>query len=143
MPSKIKIKNAYLRKESKQYPSHLIKIEDVKVSEGMNPKPTEVWRSNAFLVTLYVEANGLERMSVCRTELNEVGRWVDRIMWDDLQRLKRECGRGDRCAIEVYPADQNLVNVANMRHLWFMSGHVGWKNEPKPQPATGDSNDTV
>lgn len=37
---------------------------------------------------------------------------------NDLQRLKRECGRGDLDAVEVYPRDCDVVNVANMRHLF-------------------------
>lgn len=78
----------------------------------------EVWRSRDFLVQVYRERPGLIRLSVSRTALNSVKRWEDGIAWDDLQRLKRECGRGAFDAVEVYPADRDIINVANLRHLW-------------------------
>ena len=59
-------------------------------------------------------------MSIHRTDLNADGEWVDGIRWEELQRLKAECGFGDRDAVEVYPAEQDVVNVANFRHLWVM-----------------------
>lgn len=79
----------------------------------------EVWRSRNFLVQVYEEANGFERLSICSTWPDGAGRWQDRIAWDELMILKRQCGRGDRDALEVYPADGDIVNVANMRHLWL------------------------
>lgn len=35
-------------------------------------------------------------------------------------RLKAECGRGDKWAVELYPPDEAVVNVANIRHLWLL-----------------------
>lgn len=84
----------------------------------------EVWRSKEFLVQIYDEGGGVERMSVCRTR-RDGDRWADQIAWDELQRLKREVGRGDRDAFEIYPADIDVVNVANMRHLWLPVTPIG------------------
>jgi hypothetical protein len=42
-------------------------------------------------------------------------------------QLKRECGRGDRDAVEVYPADRDIVNVANMRRLFFPPEPLAFK----------------
>lgn len=78
----------------------------------------EVWRSRDFLVQIY-RKRGVERLSVCRTALQGT-RWADGITWDELQALKRECGRGHKTAIEIYPPDEKIVNGANMRHLWIM-----------------------
>lgn len=62
-----------------------------------------------------------ERIAVMRTSLQPDGqRWKGNISWDDLQRLKREAGYGDVDALEVYPRDRDVVNVANVRHLWLM-----------------------
>ena len=81
----------------------------------------EVMRSRQFLVQILREEHDILRLSVNRTEWNErQQRWREDISWDDLQRLKREAGYGDRWAVEVYPADDDIVNVANMRHLWLM-----------------------
>lgn len=80
-----------------------------------------VLRSRDFLVQEFAaDAPAVVRLSVCRTSLDG-DRWADGITWDELQRLKRECGYGCADAIEVFPADADVVNVANMRHLWVMN----------------------
>lgn len=81
----------------------------------------EVWRSRGHLVQIYAERNGIERLSINATAIRAAGdRWEEGIDWETLQRLKRECGRGDRWAVEIFPADAHIVNVANMRHLWLL-----------------------
>jgi len=75
------------------------------------------------LVQVFNEPSGIERLSVCRTSVQN-GEWVSEITWDELQRIKRECGRGDKDAVELYPADADVVNVANMRHLWIVDPSV-------------------
>jgi hypothetical protein len=80
-------------------------------------------RSRQFLVQVYQEPKGIIRLSVNRTEWDErQGRWREDITWDDLQRLKAEAGYGDRFAMELFPADDEVVNVANMRHVWIVNG---------------------
>jgi len=89
-----------------------------------------VLRSRDFLVQEFLaRLPAIVRLSVCRTSLFG-DRWKDGISWDDLQRLKHECGYGNRDAIEIYPADADVVNVANMRHLWIMAESVecAWRN---------------
>ncbi len=83
--------------------------------------PTEVWRSNRFLVLVYGSpGSSAERLSVLRTELALNGRFAEGISWDDLQELKAQCGRGGRWACELFPPDDEVVNVQNMRHLWLL-----------------------
>ncbi|MEB0009337.1 hypothetical protein QN375_05995 [Pseudomonas sp. MH9.2] len=91
----------------------------------------EVWRSRDFLVQIYTAPDGYQRLSVNRTTHNG-DRWVDQVTWDELMRLKRECGRGDLDALEVFPADRDIVNVANMRHLFFPPTPLSfkWKSAP-------------
>ncbi len=85
------------------------------------PTLSELWRSRDFVVQILAPEHGATRMTVGRSTLNPEGtRWKDGITWDDLQRLKRECGRGHLDAVEVYPADAYVVNVANQRHLWIL-----------------------
>lgn len=88
-------------------------------------KPLRVWCSRRFIAILY-EDNGRERLSICRAELNDAGAYRDGITWDELQRLKHEAGFGNRWAVEVYPSDEAIVCLSNMRHLWLL-------NEPPPQ----------
>jgi hypothetical protein len=85
-----------------------------------DPKRLRVWRSREWLVQEYAEDPPvLVRLSVNRTVLSS-GRWEDGISWDDLQGLKSECGYSSHDAVEVYPATVDVVNVANMRHLWVL-----------------------
>jgi hypothetical protein len=44
----------------------------------------------------------------------------DGIPWDDLQEIKNEVAGRDERAIEIYPAADELVNEANIRHLWVV-----------------------
>jgi hypothetical protein len=34
-------------------------------------------------------------------------------------------------AVEVYPKDSDIVNVANMRHLWLVDDktNIGWRKK--------------
>lgn len=108
-----------------EYPHHLVQIPKDKwpdVSIVTNP-PIEVWRSRGFLVQVFVdrcEDRDYERLSVLRTSVNAEGRFCDGITWDELMRIKRECGRGDAWAVEVYPPDASVVNVQNIRHLFLL-----------------------
>lgn len=89
-----------------------------------------MWISRDFLVQVFLEKRAI-RLSVNRTTIQSDGRWSDRITWDELQAIKREVGYGDRFAVEIYPADRDLVNVANMRHLWILRDPlgIGWRSE--------------
>ena len=78
-----------------------------------------VWRSNRYLVQIYQEPTAL-RMSVCRTEIGDDGKWRDGITWDELHQLKNQCGFADRWMVELYPPASDTVNVANIRHLWLL-----------------------
>lgn len=97
-----------------------------------DPKRIEVWRSNKFLAQVFREEGEVLRVSVCRAAINSEGsRWEDGISWEELQQVKREIGRGDKWAVEIYPADIDTVNVANMRHLWLLSEApaFAWRRE--------------
>lgn len=91
-----------------------------------------VFRSRDYLVQEYREPNPLviSRLSICRTSISG-NRWKDGITWDELQRIKNECGYGNIDAIEIYPADNDVVNVANMRHLWVLDAPIpfAWRKQ--------------
>lgn len=123
-----------IEKGNKRWPSRLVQVprEEWEEAERNSPhgKPRlEVWRSRNFLVQVFEEDNGVQRMSVLRSRfVVHSNRWDDAITWDELQRCKQEIGRGDVYAIEIYPRDVDLVNVANMRHLWLLPQPltIGW-----------------
>jgi len=82
-------------------------------------------RCATHIVQVHQEDKGVERLSIHRTALNNSGDWCDGITWDDLYELKWQCGRGNRAAVEIYPPEQDIVAVANLRHLWVL---------PEPPP---------
>ncbi len=112
-----------LERENAKQPATLREVPRAAWPDQSAPQ-LRVLRSRDFLVQEFAaEAPALVRLSVCRTVLAG-DRWKDGITWDELQRLKRECGYGDADAIEIFPADVDVVNVANMRHLWIMAEPV-------------------
>lgn len=109
-----------LEHENKRWPDHLVRMTgcDLTYSQGAHVR-TEAWRSRKFILQVFDEGGGVERLSVNRTVIDGK-EFADGITWDDLQRLKAECGRGHLAAVEVYPPDADVVNVASMRHLWVL-----------------------
>lgn len=121
-----------------------IELQEVPREQWPNQSATHlrVFRSRDFLVQEFAEnPPAAVRLSVCRTVMAG-DRWQDGITWDDLQRLKRECGYGDHDAVEVFPADADVVNVANMRHLFVLADEIpyAWRKssnvEVRRGPAT-------
>ncbi len=86
--------------------------------------------SSRFMVQVFEPTEGnVGRLTINRVKRdNAVGSWTDGITWDELQRLKAEAGFGDAWAVEVYPPDADLVDVASMRHLWLLADRppFGW-----------------
>lgn len=114
--------SAYLAQENKKWTAECTRVPEAQWPTGGTVRPIEVWRSRYFLVQVFPAMNGGQRITVNRTGFigNNATRWNDGITWDDLQRVKREIGRGNDWAVEIYPADEEIVNVANMRHLWLI-----------------------
>lgn len=95
-------------------------------------EPHGVWRSRDFICMAYLQGIYL-RLSICRTEVDNRGSWKEDITWEDLQRIKQECGYGNHWAVEIFPADEHLVNVANMRHLWVIEcPPFAWRKASAP-----------
>jgi hypothetical protein len=82
--------------------------------------PLSVWRSKKFLACVWQEPTGYIRISIHRTIIDSSYQFVDGICWDDLQRIKNEIGFSDKDCIELYPAESDVVNVANIRHLFVL-----------------------
>ena len=92
-------------------------------------RPIAVWRSRDYLAVLYEQmadgrrrlaVNSVRRMGVPISKRREGSDWRDGITWDELQRVKNECLGEDVWCVEVYPAQDKLVDVSNMRHLWVL-----------------------
>jgi len=123
-----------LAAENRTWPDTLVRVPEYLLPRGdsqvpVHRQPIEVWRSRQYLIQVFNERDGIERLSIQSTTHNG-SRFVDGISWDILQRLKSECGRGDKDAVEIYPAESEVVNVANIRHLWVYPGQfpLTWRN---------------
>lgn len=93
---------------------------------GRGTPPLRMWRNRRFLVQLFQD-DGYERLSINRAALDSAtGRWVDGITWDELMFCKRAVGFGDRWAVEAYPPDAEVVNVASIRHLFLLPAAPEW-----------------
>lgn len=88
------------------------------------------WKSRKYLVQLFQEPDDIIRMTVCRVQVGKGSRWNDDITWDELNEIKAEIGYFESWAVEMYPPDDHLVNVANMRHLWILpeAPGYGWRS---------------
>lgn len=126
---------SYARQEAGRRPAMLTEIPRDRWPSHyrVDPQaPTKAYESREFLAQLYDagarEGRTTMRLSICRVTLKDDGRWEENLSWDELMRVKRECGFGDWYAVEVYPEDHEIVNVANMRHLWLLSTPltIGW-----------------
>lgn len=106
----------FMKKESLKYNTLFVPI------EGKHPNPdfVQAVRNKDFLVQIFKEKHAT-RLSINKTKLNKDGSaWEDGILWDDIQRIKRNLGYGDSCAIELYPPEKEVVNVANIRHIFIV-----------------------
>lgn len=111
-----------LEAESRKWPEQLVPVpfEQWPAAVALHGRVFQVWRSRRYLVQGFLEEGGVLRLTICRAALNVAGGWEDGLGWDQLQAIKAECGFGAREAVEVYPPDRDVVNVANFRHLWVL-----------------------
>jgi hypothetical protein len=90
-----------------------------------------MYRSRRFLVQIFSES-GFIRLTISRTEWDpSANAFRDGIRWEDLQRLKAEAGYPDAWAVEVFPPEIEIINVAPMRHLWILAEApaFGWHRD--------------
>lgn len=119
-----------LAKDNKRYS---VKLQEIPREQWPDSSPVSllrVLRSCDFLVQIYIAPEpALIRLSVNRTSIHGDS-WTDKISWDDLQRIKAEAGYSDRDAVEIFPVQNDVVNVANMRHLWILRDKLSyaWRN---------------
>ena len=118
-----RLASKHMSREAAKYPDNLVQVpkSDWPESANSNKSLVEVWRSRDYLVQIYLEPPPcFVRLSILRTSLDSAGGWNQDIPWTEIQRLKSECRLGNLDAVEVFPHDKDVVNVANIRHLFVM-----------------------
>lgn len=96
-------------------------IKEIPKSQWPTYRPDHIAKmfvTEKFGIQEYHE-NGQIRLTIHHLKRDGKG-WKDGITWDELQHCKRLVGYADKCAVEIYPPDNCLVNIANMRHLWIV-----------------------
>ena len=130
MSKEIRLKQRFLRNENKQYGSRMEPIPATQwPSQGI--KPIGVFRSAHHLAQVFDEVDGAVRISVMRTMIDNDGHWLDGIVWDDLMAIKNQIGFAAHWAVEIFPPCDEVVNVANMRHIFVLPAapSFAWRKE--------------
>lgn len=120
-----------MARESAKWPAALKEIPRSEWPNLDGPQ-LRVLRSREYLVQEFGGTGPvLVRLSINITSMDGA-RWADGIAWEDLQRLKAEAGYPLHDAVEVFPSVMDVVNVANMRHLWVMRDKLpfAWRAKP-------------
>lgn len=116
---------------SQHWPSEMAPVPEAQWARYQR-KPDKVWRSREFVAKLIRDLQGHERLCVSRAYRGaELG-------WNELQRVKRECGFGDRWAVECFPADTDEMKASSFRHLWLLPEppRFGWRARAKQPGGT-------
>lgn len=108
------------KKQAAKYPARLTEVPRLEWPDTPSTSwRLNVWLSRDYLVQGFAELGDIVRLSINSTTPEAEG-WADGLTWDELMEIKRQCGYAGRAAVEIYPDDANIVNVANMRHLWVL-----------------------
>jgi hypothetical protein len=118
----LKIVSREIDKESRRYGNDFVELD---TTHNKARGPLKAWRNRSFLVQLYLSSSKWLRLSIGRTVLDvETRRWKGNSSWDELMEIKERVGYGDCEFIEIYPKSGDVVNEANIRHLWLLpEGH--------------------
>ena len=120
--------NRRLHQDNKKLTTKLVNVpqsEWPNIDSEMSATPLKVYRSRDFLVQVFDVKTPCEcfRLTVNRTIMKSNGDWQDGITWDELQGIK-DALYSDWLAVEIYPPHDQIVNAANMRHLWVLPPSV-------------------
>lgn len=132
------------QQECRKHGEEFIKIPDEKTKDIKcdGKRPEACFRNRSFFVMLFMDdcyGTPYLRMSVNRTELDNEGGWKGGITWDELMAVKRGIGFADLWMTEVYPPDEDIVNVANMRHLFLVNQPpYAWSQKPDEAKPLGN-----
>lgn len=73
---------------------------------------SRIWKNNLYVVQVFPKPNGITLLMVRRNDAAPIR------SWSDMQRIKNELMGDHRVAVEIYPAESDVVDQANMYHLW-------------------------
>ena len=127
----IKAIKKVIAENNRKYTDKFVEIPREELDDKSFP-PKRACRNNRYMAYLYEDyTNGYLRLCVQRTTINDDGTYEDGISWDKIQEIKRLVGFGDWWGLEVFPADDHLINVSNIRHIWLFKERpsFAWNNK--------------
>lgn len=71
-----------------------------------------IWESKLYKAYAYKDLDAI-RLDIERKD------GKDGITWDEIQQIKNDCGFKDQDAIEFYPAEADVINTGNVRHIYI------------------------
>lgn len=83
-------------------------------SSGWAFEITRAHKNKVFAVLDRAAGNGVRHLAI--TSLSG-----DRPTWHEMQRIKNEIAGHDMTAIEVYPPHNEVVDDADMFHIWVLA----------------------
>ena len=94
---------------------------DPNLPYSSHPQDIEhIYRSKKYTVIVWNVPAG-KKLSISRNEWDShTGRYKDQITWDEIMEIKRQVGFGEQNAVEFYPPDSEVINIANVRHIWIL-----------------------
>lgn len=75
------------------------------------------WKNNLYVVQCYERHTDWGLVVIAMIRSND---GVSEPRWATKQRIKNELFGPDAVAFEVFPGEEDLVDAANMYHLWVM-----------------------
>lgn len=75
------------------------------------------WQNGLYSVQQFTKASAWGPITLLMVRRNDEGPIRS---WSDMQRIKNELVGEDRVAVEVFPAERDLIDQANMYHLWVL-----------------------
>lgn len=79
--------------------------------------PTAIWVNSRYHVFVYERETPLGLITHLSIKRNDQRLPKD---WRDFQRIKNELCGPEREAVELYPAEERLVDTSNQYHLWVL-----------------------
>jgi hypothetical protein len=85
------------------------------------PDRLAAWHSEDFTVQVFAVAGAFVRLAINRNQqIFSPFLFEDGISRDTLRQIIRAVGYGDWHGIEIYPPQQHVLNIINVRHLWLL-----------------------
>ena len=92
----------------------MLKKTDIQCRSAWLEPSISVWESDEFSIGAFMD-QGFIRLDIMRRDM------TDGITWDELNQIKNECGFSEFDACEFFPRQRDIVNTANVRHLYISS----------------------